>query len=124
MVCRDDDFRQPLVLRMNDTLPYRWRQLWASTNRYRGASGDRQLRHYSDEEIKALGPNQDQEDIDDGPFKTWKSRYAPCYRDKWALGSYSWVCHAFNFVLWDSERIRRYELDELFSMLHQFDRVF
>ncbi|KAH8163994.1 hypothetical protein CIB48_g4274 [Xylaria polymorpha] len=90
VVCRDDDFRQPLVLRMNDTLPYRWRQLWASTNRYRGASGDRQLRHYSDEEIKALGPNQDQEDIDDGPFKTWKSRYAPCYRDKWALGSYSW----------------------------------
>ncbi|KAI0967016.1 hypothetical protein F4678DRAFT_447161 [Xylaria arbuscula] len=77
------------------------------------------LENYSQEEIKALEPRQDNEDEDDGPFIAWKPNHDHLPREAWVLMTDNAVLRRCAYVLWDAARIRRYNMLQIFDKLSQ-----
>ncbi|KAI0555380.1 hypothetical protein F4679DRAFT_166559 [Xylaria curta] len=75
------------------------------------------LENYSEEEIKVLELWQDNEDEDDGPFIAWKSNHDHLPREAWVLMTDNAALRRGAYVLWDADRIQRYNMFQIFDKL-------
>ncbi|KAI1733360.1 hypothetical protein F4680DRAFT_464956 [Xylaria scruposa] len=76
------------------------------------------LENYSEEGVKALEPQQDNED-EDGPFIAWKSNHDHLPREAWVLMTDNAVLRRYAYVLWDAAGIQRYNMLQIFDKLSQ-----
>ncbi|KAJ3577903.1 hypothetical protein NPX13_g2663 [Xylaria arbuscula] len=68
------------------------------------------LENYSKEEIKTLEPRHDSEEEDGWPFLAWKLGHDHLPREGWVLMTDNAVLRRCAYVLWDTDRIQRYNM--------------
>ncbi|KAF2489262.1 hypothetical protein BU16DRAFT_598145 [Lophium mytilinum] len=73
------------------------------------------LEDYDHVQIEALAPRRDDQDTDKGPFSAWFSDYRSLPRDAWVMFSDKAGLRERAYVLWDSDRIKRFNLMNVFS---------
>jgi hypothetical protein len=76
---------------------------------------DATLAEYTDKDLAVLFPGPDKQDDDKGPFAAWRVACKDLPRSEWVMLSNNSGLRERAYVLWDQDRLLRYNMLELFE---------
>lgn len=79
------------------------------------SNDDTSLEDYTQDMIEALVPRHDSQDTDQGPYLAWRAFHGYLPRSAWVMLSTNSGLRERGYVLWDWDRMERYNMIELFQ---------